>query len=72
MVQRDRLKNMRGKIKIQKYIFVYIYIYLYIYEVCIHKEEKKFQNRQSVFFQVSPYLRCLKETLILIVILVKN
>lgn len=57
----------RGKIKIQKYIFICLYLYIFIYLRGMYPQKKKtpkFQNRQSVFFQMCPCLWCLKKTLI--------
>lgn len=55
----------QGKIKIQKYIFMFIFIYIYIFTryVSTKRKHPNFQNRQSVFFQICPYLWHLKETI---------
>lgn len=55
----------KGKIKIQKYIFICLYLYIFIYLRGMYPQKKKtpkFQNRQSVFFQMCPCLQCLKKT----------
>lgn len=59
----------QGKIKIQKYIFMFIFIYIYIFTRYVSTKKRKhpkFQNRQSVFPNVSLLCDALKETLILI------
>lgn len=78
MVQREWLKtnrrsgeNKNPKIYIYAHIYIYLYLSIYILTRYLSTKWKnpRFQNRQSVFFQMCPCLWGLKKPLILIEIL---